>query len=145
MSKLFYKLSIGTDFDGLSLWVHKFVSFHETPCYHYCVDEFSKSVVSSVHISGNETMVQSLKRRGVKFHRIHKTCSRKAFDTKEKAYDNFMYLKKLQLKHLENNISIIKKLVEFNDVSSFSDLKDEGHAMLLPNTKDFINGMFTFD
>ncbi len=85
--KEFYKFSIAPDFDGLSLWLHRYYSFHETPCYHYCVEEFSKSSVSDCFIINNESMTKSLERRGVKVYRIHKTQSRKAFDTKEKAYE----------------------------------------------------------
>ena len=143
--KEFYKFSIAPDFDGLSLWLHRYYSFHETPCYHYCVEEFSKNRVGDCFIVNGESMTKSLERRGVKVYRIHKTHSRKAFDTKEKAYENFMYLKKLQLGHIEKNISVLKKLIEFNENNSFSDLKDVGHAMMLPNTKDFINNIFTFD
>lgn len=143
--KEFFKFSIAPDFGDLSLWLHRYCSFHETPCYYYCVEEFSRGMVSDRFIVNGESMVKSLERRGVKVYRIHKTQSRKAFDTKEKAYQNFMFLKRLQLGHVERNISVLKKLIEFDERNSFSDLNDAGHAMLLPNTKGFVNNIFTFD
>lgn len=143
--KEFYKFSICTEHEGLGLWLHKYVSFHETPCYHYCVSEYDKSSISPLLVRDDESMLQSIKRRGKRFLRVHKTCSRKAFDTKEQAYKNFMFLKERQIAHMQRDLKVLNRLVKFNKEMTFDDLKDEGHMMLLPNTSEFIHDVFTFD
>tara|TARA_R110002020_G_scaffold475890_1_gene713759 strand:- start:23762 stop:24196 length:435 start_codon:yes stop_codon:yes gene_type:complete len=143
--KEFYKFSVNYDECGLGVWLSKYFSLHETPCYHYCVDEFSKVIIRNERPSDGESIAAFAKRKGVKIHKIHKTHSRKAFDTKEKAYNNFMYLKGLQLTHLQRDIKVIKELLRFNKDYKYSDLIDQGHSMLMPSTKSFVDENITFD
>jgi len=143
--KEFYQFKMYPEESGVALWLNKFFSFHETECYHYCLPELMTNCNSSVFLNKGESMAQSLKRRGVKFYKIHKTCSRKAFDTKEKAYANFLFLKKRQLAHLQRDIEMVKIILKFSEDSKFSDLKDLGHCFELPNTQDFIASNYVFD
>ena len=145
MAKEFYQIKLNPTEGGISLWVNKFYSFHETPCYHYCMEEWQRNLVSSCFVNDKETIVQSLKRRGIKFSRIHKTCSRKAFDTKEKAYDNFIFLKKRHLAHIKRDAKMIEEVLKFNDEKSFGDLEDHGHSFLIPGTNELVMSEFTFD
>lgn len=136
--KEFYKLKMYREEDNsVNLWVHTFISFHETECYHYCLPEFQRDSLSSIFVNDGETMAQSLKRRGISFSRIHKTCSRKAFDTKEEAYDNFIYLKKKHLQHLSRDIETIEHILKFNEKRVFGDLKDNKYSFRVPSEEDF--------
>lgn len=136
--KEFYQLKMYRDEDNsINLWVNIFVSFHETECYHYCLPEFQRDSLSSVFVNDGETMVQSLKRRGISFSRIHKTCSRKAFDTKEKAYENFIYLKKHHLAHLKRDIETVENILKFDEEKSFNDLIDEKYRIRFPSKDGF--------
>ncbi len=138
MSKEFYQLKLNPTEGGIVLWLNTFYSFHETPCYHYCVTEWNRDLIAPCFVNEGETIAQSMKRRGFKFLRIHKTCSRKAFDTKEKAYNNFIFLKKRQLAHLQRDIKMIKEVIKFNNEKSFDDLEDYGHSFLIPNTNELV-------
>ena len=143
--KVFYQFKLNPTESGISMWINKFISFHETPCYHYCLPEWLGNFTHPSYIEGKESMAQSLKRRGVKFSRIHKTCSRKAFDTKEKAYANFIFLKKRHLAHLERDIIMIKAVLDFHEKKTFDDLADDGHSLIFPDTRDIVLSNFQFD
>ena len=145
MIKEFYQIKLSPSEDGICLWLNKFYSFHETPCYHYCMGEWQRNLVAPHFVNKGETIPQSLKRRGVKFIRIHKTCSRKAFDTKEKAYANFIFLKKRHLAHLERDIIMIKAVLDFHQKNTFDDLTDDGHSLIVPCTRDIVLSNFQFD
>lgn len=145
MSKEFYQLKLNPTEGGIVLWLNKFYSFHETPCYHYCMQEWQRNLVAPCFVKKSETIVQSLKRRGIKFSRIHKTQSRKAFDTKEKAYNNFIFLKKRHLSHLKRDIKMINEVLKFDDEKSFGDLEDYGHSFLIPNTNELVLEEYIFD
>ena len=144
MAKEFYQLKLITTESGISLWVNTFYSFHETACYHYCMIEWQRNLVAPCFIGKNETIVQSLKRRGIKFSRIHKTCSRKAFDTKEKAYNNFIFLKKRHLAHLKRDIKVITEVIKFDEEKSFSDLGCHDNLFLIPDTSELMLGEYIF-
>ena len=143
--QVFYQLKLNPTESGISMWINEFISFHETPCYHYCLPEWMSYLAKPSFIEGKESMAQSLKRRGVKFSRIHKTCSRKAFDTKEKAYANFIFLKKRHLAHLERDIIMIKAVLDFHQKNTFDDLTDDGHSLIVPCTRDIVLDNFQFN
>ena len=143
--KEFYRLSVNYEEHGLGFWITTYFSLHETPCYYYCVEEFAKLILSHESLRDGETIYQLAKRKGVRLHRIHKTCSRKAFDTKEKAYKNFMFLKRRQLTHLKRDIKVVSRLLEFDESSSYSDLIHQDRTMLMPGTRKFIDENITFD
>ena len=143
MSKRYYKYKLSASEDGVTYYLSTYKSFYETPCYHYCIPEYSMSA-SDPFIKDGETILQSIKRRGVKFKKIHKTQSRIAFDTKEQAYDNCIYLKKLQLEHLKRSIKLINLALSEHDSSGFSGLIDHGYTLVAESTAEKINEMYTF-
>ena len=143
--KEFYKFSVNYEEHGLGFWVTKYFSVYETPCYHYCIEEFGQLIIHHEKLLEGESIIQMAKRKSIRVHKIHKTCSRKAFDTREKAYKNFMFLKKRQLVHLQRDIKVVSRLLQFDESNSYSDLVYQDRTMLMPNTKGFIDENIKFD
>ena len=148
MSKEFYKMNLVADECGLVVYTRIFLSIHETPCFHFCIRATEKGFLSEPLMLKNESKFQAAKRMGMKVFRIHKSGSRIAFETEEKAFKQLRMLKSKQIEHMRRTIA-------FNDgfltlCKSFDDLlpnykNDVCKMRTVPETKELVNGYYVFE
>lgn len=138
--KVFYKMKLLPTEGGLQIWTNKYLSVHETPCYHFCVADWQLQ-----GISDDNQAYDKLKARHVKFKRVAKSNSRVAFDTEQKAYDNLIYLKNRQLVHMKRDMEFLNVFIKFNQSHNYIDLDDGHGAKFVPNTNDLVNEHYVFD
>lgn len=128
--KTFYKARLIPEETGLIVWMDKYYSVKETPCFHFCVGELDKWRVDS--------SVLPIKKKMLK--RIHKTSSRFAFDTEEQAIEHLRMMKRRQLRHMER---------EKDFIDSFLACKSLVPARLnerkIPNTRELVMKHLRFD
>lgn len=111
--KIFYKMHVELDTD-IIIRTDKYVSIHETPCFHYCIPEFMSSLMSQESLD-NETDLKKAKRLNLNVKRISKDSSRFAFDTKEKAFEHLKLLKRKQIEHLQRNLKLMTMFIKKTD------------------------------
>jgi hypothetical protein len=112
MSKDYFKITHCYDENGAVLVCDKYIQIHETPCFSFCLYERDYNRLINIKSLHEERLIDKAKRIGTfRIKRIHKINSRFAFDTKQKAFDNFLYLKELQIGHMERNIAILTPLL----------------------------------
>lgn len=121
--KIFYKARLIAEEDGLIVWIDKYYPIKETPCYYYCVDEFHNKI--------------NLKNPPIK--KIHKTSSRFAFDSKDKAIEHLRFMKRRQLKHMEREAAFINSFLDCDN------LKSCYNGMEVPNTRELVSKYLRFD
>ncbi len=143
--KTFYKMTLSPTEGGLSIWTDRFYSVHETKCYYFCIHQWEKVYINTHLLSEGVTAYEQLKNRKSKFKRIHKTCSRIAFDTKQEAYDSLIYRKKKHLEHINRDMKMISAFMKFNENSGYADLKSVHGQDFIPDTEDLVNECFIFD
>lgn len=142
--KELFRMKLNPTEGGLSVWTETYFSVHETPCYYFCVADWMISSVPAL-CRGTTAGYEMLKARGVKFKRVSKLNSRFAFETKELAYDNLVYLKKLQLGHLNRDIELLGAFMSFNENKGMTDLSSDHGQLFIPNTNELVNNHFNFD
>lgn len=142
--KKFYKMKLIPTEVGLSIWTNTYYSVHETPCYYFCVTDWQITSIPP-HLRGTKAGYDMLKNGQVKFKRVAKINSRIAFETKELAYDNLVYLKKMQLIHLNRDIKLIGAFVSFNKDNGLADLPKCHEQLFVPNTSDLVNEHYSFN
>ena len=82
MSKIFYKCQLMPCEEGLSIYVKKYISAHETPCFHFCIEDHHKGWLAKPLLKNkDENNRQALERMKVKIYRVAKSGSRIAFET----------------------------------------------------------------
>tara|TARA_R110000765_G_scaffold238169_1_gene340853 strand:- start:356 stop:739 length:384 start_codon:yes stop_codon:yes gene_type:complete len=121
--KIFYKMSLQQSTAGLEVRTDKYVSVHETECFHFCVHNYY-----------NGLSYDKVKQRNIKVRRIDKRGSRFAFSTEKEAYANFLWLKKLQLNHLKRNIEKVNFFLSFEENK---DLSGDFNCGLIPDSYKF--------
>ena len=142
--KKFYKMKLIPTEGGLSVWANTYVSIHETPCYHYCIPDWNKGLLGVVG-DQKETLYEKAKARNIKVHKVHKTSSRFAFETKELAYENLLYLKKRQLIHLNRDIELLTKFLNFNEGAGYKDLDNSHGQLFVPDSDELVKEHYAFD
>lgn len=144
--KEFYKCKLMPCEDGLSIFVQKYISVHETPCFHFCAEEHHKGwLASPLKKDSNESNIQALRRMKVKIYRVAKEFSRIAFDTEQKAYENLLFLKRRQLIHLKRDIEFINTLVDYGTGKQFKDIPLIGSFKTVPDSQDLVREHYVFD
>tara|TARA_R110002050_G_scaffold53014_1_gene120536 strand:+ start:82 stop:489 length:408 start_codon:yes stop_codon:yes gene_type:complete len=131
--------------EGLSIYVKKFISIHETPCFHFCIQEHNKGFVSKPLLKEGENNYQSLKRRKIKMHKISKEGSRIAFDSEQKAYENLLFLKRRQLRHLNRDIEFINTLITYGSDKQFKDIPIVGSFRTVPDSHELVHEHYVFN
>lgn len=129
---------------GLSVWTNTYIVVNETPCYYFCVSDW-QIISVPLHCRGTEVGYEMLKNRRVKFKRIAKVNSRFAFKTKELAYANLVYLKKLHLGHLNRDIQLLGAFLSFNKGNGLTDLSNEHGQLFVPETNELVSEYYNFD
>lgn len=144
MKKVFFRMKLTPSELGLQIWTDKYFSVHETPCYHFCIAEWQQGYTSA-RLDEGETQYQSLKRRGIKLKKIAKKNSRFAFETKEEAFENLVYLKKRQLLHLKRDVEFLSAFISFSKGGGLNDLDEIHNQLIVSGTKDLVLSHYAFD
>lgn len=131
--KTLYKARLITDEDGLEVWIDKYHSVRETPCYYFCVDDHNKWRINST--------VLPLKNKLLK--RIHKTNSRFAFDTEELSIEHLRMMKMRQLNHMARETAFIKAFLDCGELKST--VSKSRIIKSVPGTRDLIWKYLRFD
>jgi hypothetical protein len=140
--KEYYKIRLCEDEVGLILYTDTYVEIKQTEFFSFCVDEYHYRIYLSA--SGIDK-IKAAKSKNIKIHRIHKDSSRFAFASKQKAYENLLYRKNKQIKHLEREIAILKKFLEVVDSNGVEDFERDGKYQVLPNTCEIVNQYYRFN
>lgn len=119
---------------GLEIRTSEYYSIRETPCYHFCLDEFNFSRYKSLTSVGIANVYPT--------KRIAKNNSRFAFETKEEAYKHLVYLKRKQLSHLDRQAAFIHAFERFQEVGG--DFESLGSGPI-PDTFDLVHAYLIFD
>lgn len=145
--KIFYKMRLIPEEEGLTLWTEKWVSIQESPCFHYCVQDNRIGSFKFFLKKTDETPLQAAKRVRIKVKRIDKRVSRFAFDTKEEAFDHLRFLKKKQLNHMKRDSELITEFLSSTENGqALSDMKKRSELRYtVPCTRDLVRRHYIFD
>lgn len=135
--KTFYRKRLVPDEAGLLVVTERWVSIHETPCFHYCVTDWSLDLM--LRVGGPGGLLATARRRR-QLKRIHKEGSRFAFETEEQALDHLRFLKRRQLRHLEREQKMVEAFLEAEKLKSTG-----GDGDLIPGTEDLVHSYYVFD
>lgn len=149
---IYYKAKLHMAEPGMQVQFKEFHQIHETECYSYCVDDWNFPIPQSLKLVG-ETDIKAAKRRGIKIHRIHKTSSRVAFDTKEKAFNQLVFLKRRQINHMKRDVDLFSYFLDRVKDDGMAVLKAEwyphklrnGDLYTLPDSTEKISRYYVFD
>jgi len=130
----FYKKRLVPTESGLEVFTEKWISLHETECFHFCISERNRGFL---YAKSDETPVQIARRKKI-LKRVSKTCSRFAFDSEEKALEHLKFLKRKQAKHMKRDVLFIDKFLS-------SDLVRDGRGEVVPDSQDLVNEHYVFD
>ena len=142
---MFYKCQLMPCEEGLSIYVKKYTSVHETPCFHFCIEEHNKGWLARPLIQGGENNRQALERMKVKVHRIAKSGSRIAFETEQEAYEQLLFLKRRQLGHLNRDIEFLSNFINYGSDKKFKDIPFTGSFRTVPDTQELVSEHYVFD
>lgn len=146
----YYKMTLEVTEDGLVLYTKRYVSIRETPRIHFCVSDWDAGRYLYNCPTGT-TLLAYAKERKLKLYRIHKTDSRIAFPTQEKAFEHLLWMKRLQRKHLERQQKVVAKFLELVEDKKLEDFPKDGffgsqdYSRTLPDTLDFVLSLYRFD
>lgn len=146
MTDTYYKARISYTPAGICVVMDEFKVIHETKCIAYCVYPWQFDHISWRADTG-ETKMQTAKRVGIKVLCIHKTRSRIAQPTHEKAFDRLKFLKQRQVRHLKRELDL---LTLFNSKTSGQELSAlnkqvfNSDTYLVPDTEENTNIYFNF-
>lgn len=133
MSTVFYRMDLSAHEDGLRIWTKRFMSIHETPCFHFCVSDYDFNFLSSL---------EEAKSKSVKIHRIHKIGSRIAFKDEQSAFENLRYRKRKQIIHLERELSFARSFLAATENITHSELPEN---WVVPNSQAQCLQFYRFD
>ncbi|MCP4477821.1 MAG: hypothetical protein GY818_06995 [Planctomycetaceae bacterium] len=119
--KILYKAILDTREIGLYVYFKEYHSIRETKCFYLCVEDWQLSL----------TELQQSKL----LKRIHKTNSRFAFDTKEKALKHLRMLKEKQLTHIKRDKQKLERFLS----------NPETKEGLVKGSRSFVSSNFIFD
>ncbi len=142
MKTIFYKMHLIPTESGLEVITDKWVSIHETPCFHFCVREHNARTFEMPCIQG-ETELQKAKRLHIRIRRIHKIGGRFAFDTEEKAMEHLKFLKRKQLVHMKRVTLFVESFLNADELKNVG--SNLHPRMMVPNSGGLVNGVILFD
>lgn len=110
----YYKARLVYSEEGMQVVFDILHSIHETQCYSYCLNRWNLTN-GEVHPPlkrEGESNFKAAKRLKYKIIRIHKGSSRIAFETKEKAFEQLLFLKRRQIGHMKREIDLLTYFLE---------------------------------
>ncbi|SEG21752.1 hypothetical protein [Marinobacterium lutimaris] len=148
MSKIYYKMTLAPAEEGMTITTKKFVSIHETPCFHYCVLErdrgFAELVINGKQYSG--TPLTRLKKCHIRVFRIDKVNSRIAFPTEQKAYEHLLFLKRKHIANMKRDMALVTAFLEESEGKQLDDFeKNDWGWPYAPGTQDLVHQHYAFD
>ena len=144
-NKTYYKMKLIPSEEGLSLWVTRWICLRETEHIAYCVPESVMTILRIRARQENQSLYDAAKKEKY-CRRIHKTCSRIAFPTEQKAFENLSFLKRRQLNHLKRDQVFIERFLEDIKEKTIADFPpDEWGHRVLPETEDLVHDYYCFD
>jgi len=150
MKVIFYKMKIVVEETGLTIITNKFHSFHETECFHFCIQGFNKGFLAHPLMDESKTILQNLKRMNIRVYRIHKSGSRIAFKTEQEALDNLIMMKIRHINHMERDIEFYRAFLSVMKETKLNELDERYKSDMqsfrsVPETEDLVNEHFVFD
>lgn len=148
--KEFYKMRLIPSEEGMAIVCDTYKVIRETECICFCVSSFNfKRLMDRKSLPG-EKILDKAKRNCVRVRRINKANSRLAFPTKSEAYENLVFLKSLQKKHLERDLKLLSLSLEKVQGLNYSELHEistscEKYLTIIPETKDAVLDEYNFD
>lgn len=140
--KKFYRANLHETSQGLEVYFQEWVSIHETPCYHYCINAYNRSLLSYDVIHKGEmdkSPLQKAKRMKAKIKKVMKGYSRFASETKEEAFKALVYRKQCHLSHLKRDVDILGVFLKEIEEMSLNDLTKNHGSYIVPNTEEIVN------
>lgn len=135
MRNVYYEAFISLTSIGVTVAFTEFECIHETPTFAYCVPSWC---------SGYQSL-KAAKAAGVKIHRVHKTCSRKIFSTKDAAFDQLKLRKRYHERHLRRNLEVISAFNVAVKNLKFSELDHRSSSCaLVPGTDGVVRHHYNF-
>ena len=130
---------------GLSISVKKYLSIHETPYFHFCIDEYNKDFLAKPMLKTGESNRQALERMNIKIYRIAKSGSRIAFETEQKAFEQLLFLKRKQLDHLKRDTQFLTAFIDYCSDKKYEDVPLLGSFRTVPDSQELVNEHYVFD
>ena len=109
--KKFYRKRLYPSVYGVEPQTEVWISIHETPCYHFCVNDWEVYWVKDNN-KKDETLLETAKRTHSIIKKVDKRSSRFAFETEEEALKNLIMLKSRQINHMTRDLAILKQFVK---------------------------------
>lgn len=135
--KVFYKKRLFPVESGLAVTTEKWISIHETKCFHFCIHDRNLGFIEYLNHKG-ETGLQKARRLKL-LKRVSKDCSRFAFETEDEALEHLRFLKRKQKVHMTRDLAFIERFLAAESLVSDSGME------LVPNSKDLVGHHFIFD
>ena len=134
---VFYKKRLTTEECGLVVVTDKFISIHETRCFHFCVPSHRLRTLKHF-LQKDETLIQRARRTKC-LRRVSKQGSRIAFTTEEEALKHLKFLKKRQLSHMKRETRFVSKFLETDD------LEEYGPNHRVPDSEELVREYCVFE
>lgn len=134
----FYRASLVATAEGLCVSFDQYVSFHESECFAWCVQDWYTGKAFGI-LDNSKTIVKDVK-EVMPVKRIDKRFSRFASTSKELAVEHLRLRKRKQIKHLERELEFAKAFLTNGVRPSVSD-----DSLLVDRTEDLVNDHYVFD
>lgn len=153
--KLFYKMRLVAEEEGLQVQTETFILIHETPCFWFATNERNRGFFIKALMNDGETPIQFAKRKKIKVHKFEKGGSRFAFETQQEAYKHLKWMKRRQLRHIERQALFIKEFLEKSS-ENYNDLPTHKYheswpngavgipSKTIPDTRELVHEHLTF-
>ena len=135
---ILFKKKLHEDEMGLYIHTQRWVSIHETPCFHFCVEDEVERLLEVMRMHDETPMKTARRLKWLK--RIDKKVSRFAFPTEGKALEHLKFLKRKQLGHMKRQTEFIKAFLD-RDESEY----DPRYPNRVPRTEGIVNEYLNFD
>lgn len=132
--KELYRMYLNTGTDSIYVGYETWVCIHETKCFWFCANSVEIGIFSNLN-NGKGLTLQEAKKLKILVKRIHKSGSRFAFESKEKALNNLLYRKRKQNEHLSRQLKENNLFIE--NCKSIKDLIQSFGLLKVPNTKEY--------
>ena len=134
MMKELYRMHLSAGTDSIYVRCEVWCCIHETECFWFCVNSAEIGIFSILN-KGEDLTLQRAKKSKILVKRIHKSRSRFAFESKDKALDNLMFRKRKQNEHLSRQLKENNLFIE--NCKSIKDLIESFGLLKVPNTKEY--------
>lgn len=144
--KKFYSMKLFPGEDGMEVFTRTLYSIHETKHFNFCVNELELMRLNNCSNQLKESQTAKAKRLLIKVYRVAKVGGRIAFDSKQKAYDQLILMKKRHVGHLKRDAELIGLSLSVMSNSTFEEMKpDLNGNIIIKGTKESVLEHYTFN